>query len=129
MTPTKKLIVTWREEAQTLRIRYGDEGKARLAESCARDLEIALREEEQQQLTIKESSVISRYSVSHLRRMMDQGRLTNVGAPGAPRLLRSELPFKPKCASGSHASRAAVNAKQERAVTAPSTGFRILRVE
>lgn len=92
--PINALVKKWRNESETLRYRYSDERLASLCESHARELEVALRTSLSRQVTLNRAAEISGYSKSHLRRLMDQGTIPNVGEPGAPRVRVSDLPFK-----------------------------------
>lgn len=85
----------WREEAERIRHRYTDDRLARLCEVHAEELETALRTSLDETLTLSEAARVSGYSTSHLRRLLDEGRIPNAGQPGAPRIRLGDLPFKP----------------------------------
>jgi hypothetical protein len=106
-----KLVWQWREEAEMLRTRYRNEELAALCEAHASDLEHQLHTSDAESVTIQQAAAISGFSYSHLRRLMDSGALTNVGEPGAPRLLVGQLPMKPGRAAGIAARRAVQNAE------------------
>ena len=127
MTPAEKLVGKWRAEAEVLRERYSNEALAKLCEVYAQELEAALRQGSEQSATLDEAAEISGYSKSHLRRMMDDGELTNIGGQGRPRVLVGELPFKAKRVAGEHAIQAAKNSRRARLgadVRVP--GFRVI---
>lgn len=101
----------WREEAENLRARYGDDRLASLCEAHAGELESLLKAELHEELTLKQAARISGYSYSHLRRLMDSGDLPNVGVGGRPRVRLGDLPFKPGRASALGALSAARRAQ------------------
>jgi hypothetical protein len=126
MSKIEALIAEFSKLAETNRELENSQSAAAL-EFCANRLRRALRDEEQEKLTLKEAAIRCGYSYAHLRRMMDDGELTNVGSEGAPRVLACELPYKKKRVSGSHTVRAAKNAKQERPFSEPLHGFKVLK--
>lgn len=93
--PLGALVRAWREEAATLRTRYGMRAAARLCETHARELADAMRREAAAVLTLEQASAYSGYSPSHLRALQPEGRLSNAGRKGSPRFFRGELPRKP----------------------------------
>jgi len=92
----QRLVQEWLEEAERIRSRYRDESLAALCEAHARELEVALRTSLDEEVTLSRAAELSGYSKSHLRRLMDQGVIPNVGKPGSPRLRLGDLPFRPK---------------------------------
>ena len=90
-----ELVKAWQEEAEQLRGRYGADELARLCETHAAELEVALRATQEEELTLGEASRESGYSTSHLRAMIKSGLIPNRGRRGAPRLRRGDLPRKP----------------------------------
>jgi hypothetical protein len=91
----QQLVREWRDEAERARRRYADESVARLCEIHAQELEAALRSSLDDQLSLGEAAQLSGYSRSHLRRLLDNGKVPNVGRPGAPRVRICDLPFRP----------------------------------
>ena len=87
------LIARWRDDADTLR-RRGASHQAEALESCAKELEAGLREHELEALTLKEAAAESGYTPDHLGRLIREGRLPKIGAPGSPRIRRADLPRK-----------------------------------
>ena len=87
------LPVTWRKQAQALR-RYGGETPAVALESCAAELEDTLQERDETTLSLTEAARESGYSADHLGRLVRDGKIPNVGRPGAPRIGRRHLPRK-----------------------------------
>ena len=90
---TALLIARWRDEAGTLR-RRGAAAQAVALESCAEELETALRELDEVLLNLSEASHLSGYSSEHLGRMVRDGTIPNAGRPNAPRIRRGDLPRK-----------------------------------
>jgi hypothetical protein len=98
-----ELVSAWRNEAARLRGRYSAEELARLCEMHAQELETALAVSLDEQLTLDQAAERSGYSKSHLRRLMDDGTIRNVGEAGAPRVRLADLPFKTGRAPASRA--------------------------
>lgn len=93
-SPLLTLAETWEEEADLLR-RRGLEREATMEESLAEELREAVAEWKLEALTVAEASSETGYSESHLRALLSEGKLENVGREGAPRLRRGDLPAKP----------------------------------
>ena len=87
------LAAQWRSEAETLR-RRGAAAQAVALESCADDLETALRERTLEALTLNEASRESGYSYSALQKMVANGTVPNQGNSHRPRIRRGDLPRK-----------------------------------
>ena len=87
-----QLARTWQAEAQQLRTRYGMDQLATLAETHAAELLEAMREANDQQLTLSEAASESGYSVRRLRELIAEGRIPNAGRKGAPRIRRADVP-------------------------------------
>jgi len=87
------LAAHWREEAETL-LRRGATAQAVLLESCADELERALRERDNEVLNLTEAARLSGYSSEHLGRMVRDGVIPNAGRPNAPRIRHGDLPRK-----------------------------------
>ena len=83
-----------RAEAARLR-QHGACEAAATKELVANELDAFIREKELTELTLDEASAESGYSAAHLGRLVNEGRLRNVGRRGAPRVLRADLPKKP----------------------------------
>ena len=90
-TSVEILSAAWRRHARTLR-GYGDETPAVALESCAEQLEAALRERDEATLSLTEAARESGYSADHLGRLVRDGKIPNAGRPGAPRIARRHLP-------------------------------------
>lgn len=92
--PVERLAEEWEGEAELLR-RRGAPHQAAALESAAEDLRERVREWEVEPLTVAEAVAESEYSERHLRELLSEGRLPNVGEDGSPRIRRSDLPAKP----------------------------------
>ena len=88
------LAPRWREEALILEGRYGDPRAAELFRLCARELEEAVRSDQDESLTLQEAAATSGYSADHIRHQVADGKLPNVGRKGSPRVRRGDLPLK-----------------------------------
>jgi hypothetical protein len=87
------LAASWRRHGELLR-QYGDTRMADVCELHAGDVERALREGNEETLSLTEAARESGFSAGHLGRLVRDGRLTNYGRPDAPRVARGELPVK-----------------------------------
>jgi hypothetical protein len=91
-----------RREAAGLR-RYGAEPQAIAVERACDVVEAAMRAELDAVLTLEEASRESRYSSDHIRHLVADGTLPNVGRKGAPRVRRADLPRRaPHRAAGGY---------------------------
>lgn len=97
--PLVELAERWEEEADRLRTR-GLEREARMEESFAEELRQRVSEWRFEALTVAEASEETGYSESHLRALLSDGKLENVGREGAPRMRRGDLPAKPANGAG-----------------------------
>ena len=68
---------------------------AALCEEVLADLEVLLKGEASEILTIGGAAKRSGYSADHIGRLIREGKLTNVGRKHAPRVLACELPRRP----------------------------------
>ena len=84
---------TWRTQAKTLR-QYGGNTPAVALESCAAQLEAALRQRDEATLTLTDAARETGYSTGHLGRLVRDGKIPNAGRPGAPRIALKHLPRK-----------------------------------
>ena len=92
-----RLAAQWRDDAEMLR-RRGAHPQADLLESCADELEAALRKEHDELLTIAQAAAESGYSKEHLRRLAREGNLAiqrGAGAKSRVRVRRGDVPSKP----------------------------------
>lgn len=87
------LASEWREEAKRLR-KYHAEGAASAREECADDLEETWRIWQTEPLTLEEAEAETGYSYSSLQQKVASGEIPNIGAKGAPRVRRADLPRK-----------------------------------
>jgi|SRR5215207_5393815 len=84
-----------RSKAAELRDSFGDEARARALEWAALRVERAIREQAEEPLTLAQAAARSGYSADHLARLIRDGKLTNVGRRGAPRVHAGDLPTRP----------------------------------
>lgn len=83
----------WRRDAEVFR-RYGQEALAALLEKLATDLEADCLSADER-VSFADAPHLSGYSQAHLRRLVRQGKLTNLGSKKKPEFLLSDLPRKP----------------------------------
>ena len=89
------LLNLWRQRAELLR-ENGAGGHAKAVERCVDELETWDATHEKEALTLAEAVVVSGYSEKHLRRLVEQGELEDVGTDGKLALRRGDLPRKVK---------------------------------
>jgi hypothetical protein len=89
-----ELSQAWEDEATTLRDRYGLESLARLCETHARELRSRLRDIATATATTAEAAEISGYSEAHIRRLLSEGDISDLGAKRGRRVIVAELPRK-----------------------------------
>ena len=66
-----------------------------LIDDILTDARSAFEHRELEVLTLRHASEESGYSVDHLARLIRESTIPNAGRPGAPRILRRDLPTKP----------------------------------
>lgn len=91
------LVKQLRGEVELLR-RRGLEREARLEESIAEDVELALRDYAYEELPLREAAAESGYSVKRLRELVHEGKIPDGrpdGTQGEIRIRRCDLPRKP----------------------------------
>ena len=94
MTSSLSVLVSqWRDEADTLRKRVAA-SQAAVLESCADELECAVRERDDELLNLTAAASLSGYSREHLGRLVREGRIPNAGRQKAPKIRRADLPKK-----------------------------------
>src|SRR5437773_12568536 len=94
----RQCVATLRAKAKEFREVFGDEGRACALEWAAQQLEQALRDENDEQLTLPEASEISGYHPDSLARMVRDGQIPDLRPPdskGMIRIRRGDLPMKP----------------------------------
>ena len=90
----RELPEKWRAEADAYE-RDGVLGHALLLRRVADGLARAFADWELEALTLAEAEAESGYARSSCERMIKDGKVENVGEPGAPRVRRCDLPRKP----------------------------------
>jgi hypothetical protein len=96
--PVEAVLAVLREEAATFRRRGLDEWAA-FEESIIRDVEIAIRRQEDELLDLEQAARVSGYSMDRLRQLVRDGSIPDlrpVGSQGRIRVRRSDLPMKPR---------------------------------
>ncbi len=93
MIDPTRLVTDWRKDAEFLR-QNGAEGQALAYERCADTLSEWFADWEDETLTLEQASQESQYSVTHLRRLVSQGKLRDRADSGATMLRRGDLPRK-----------------------------------
>ncbi len=93
-TPTS-LAAQWRGDAERLRT-WGCDGQATILERCADELDAHAASVADVTLSLDEAAAASGYSVAHLRRLVAQGVLSDVGTNGVTALRQQDLPYKPR---------------------------------
>lgn len=84
----------WREHAQLLR-KYGAEQQAAVLEHCADQMEAEETRLASIRISLDEAVEVTGFTRGHLRRLIKDGKLTNLGNEENPEFLFSELPRKP----------------------------------
>lgn len=94
-TPTTvgELLNFWRMKADATR-NMGFETVARAYEECAKHLKALHYFQREHPLTVEEASEDCGYSTDHLYRLVQEGKISNVGTNGQVRLRRIDLPRK-----------------------------------
>ncbi len=93
MGAVQDLIVRWHAEAETVE-RCGHESTGKLIRRLAAEVYEALRDDQDETLTLAEAALESSYSTEHLRKMVASGTIPNAGGKGRPRIRRGDMPLK-----------------------------------
>lgn len=89
-----RLAERWRADAAVLR-RYGAENLADLVERMAAEMEAELKAGDTEVIGLAAAEALSGYTAGHLRRLVRDGRLRNVGSDRKPEFVTADLPRKP----------------------------------
>ncbi len=92
---SRDLATRWRADAEVLD-RNGAEQLARICRTHADEIDHALQQEADEALSLTEAAAASGYSTDRLRHMITEGKISNAGRRGAPRIRRGDLPVKPR---------------------------------
>ena len=92
--PVDSLLRRWYADAEKLRS-WGAEAKAQVVDRCATELAETIATQDAEPLSLAEAAKESGYCVSHLRRLITEGKLRDVAEKGQPRVRRGDLPRKP----------------------------------
>jgi hypothetical protein len=93
-SPLAALVARWRANAAVLRY-FGAHGQGRLVERLAAELEAELSAESATVVDMAGAVQLSGYSRGHLRRLLRNGQLRNVGTDDSPEFHTYDLPRKP----------------------------------
>ena len=93
MTAMTDLLARWRSEAETVE-RCGHESTSKLIRRLAVEVDEALRDDQDERLTLAEAALESSYSTEHLRKRVAAETIPNAGEQGRPRIRRGDLPLK-----------------------------------
>jgi hypothetical protein len=96
MPRVDQLASGWRQRATDLRRFGAAEGPALAWEQAADELEMALNEEENSLLDLRQAAAECGFSAEHLGRLIREGKIPNAGAKNRPRVRRGDLPLKPR---------------------------------
>ena len=99
MSAMHDLVAQWRTDADTLE-RCGHESTGKLIRRLAVEAEEALKDDQDETLTLAEAALESSYSTEHLRKMVAAETIPNAGAKGRPRIRRGDVPLKRVTESG-----------------------------
>ncbi len=75
---------------------------APLADEIIADLEAIAAATDSEELTVTQAAAATGYTADHIGRLVREGRLTNYGRRGAPRVRRSELPNRINAVAAKH---------------------------
>ncbi len=89
-----RLAARWRADAAVLR-RYGADDRAELVERLAAEMEAEMQAGGSETIGLEAAAELSGYSAAHVRRLLREGRLRNLGSARSPAFLADELPRKP----------------------------------
>lgn len=89
--PFLRLANVWRKRAAENRRLYADEARAHMIESMAAELELAVRELHEMQLTYAETAVILDCSYGTIKNKVAAGEFQNIGSRSEPRIALSQI--------------------------------------
>ena len=92
--PVDALLGRWHHDAEKLR-GWGALASADAVDKCVMELAEALATQDAEPLSLAEAATETGYCVSHLRRLIGEGKLHDVAEKGPPRVRRGDLPRKP----------------------------------
>jgi hypothetical protein len=108
--PLERLAGVWRARAAECRSLYADEPRAHMIEAMVTELDLALHELRNAQLTYDEAAIILDCAYGTVKNRVVAGELTNVGSRAEPRVALSQI------VSGLRASAAGVAVFRARAL-------------
>ena len=92
--PLESLASEWRAEIERLRA-WGANETATVLERCVNQLSDRMETWQDEELCLADASDESGYSVAHLRRLISQGALRDIGQDAPVLVRRGDLPRKP----------------------------------
>jgi len=93
MSAMHDLIARWCSEAATVE-RCGHESTGKLIRRLAIEVDEALKDDQDETLTLAEAALESSYSTEHLRKRVAAETIPNAGEQGRPRIRRGDLPLE-----------------------------------
>ena len=105
MSSREQVIERWQRRLAEWARLHTLVGGEEVAREILDDLKQLADAHESEPIGLKAAALESGYSTRQLSRMIAEGILTNAGRPHAPRLLRKDLPKKPKSGPGTSAPR------------------------
>ena len=90
-----ELLQKWEDHAATME-QYSDARGAAVCRLHVAELKEAVRAEANTSLTLSEAARESGYSEDYLRHEVSDGKIPNAGRKGSPRILKRDLPRKPR---------------------------------
>jgi hypothetical protein len=90
----ESFLARWRRRREELAQMGAIVDGAKFCDLLLADLDLAVRVSADEHLPLTAAAAESGYSVDHLRRLVREGRLENVGSPRRVRLRRADLPRK-----------------------------------
>jgi hypothetical protein len=94
----EQVLERWRGWVDDLRGVHLDERLASFLAARIAEVEEALAADENAILTLREAAAFSGYHYDHIRWLVREGRLENVGEKGSPRVRKRDLPRRPLAA-------------------------------
>jgi hypothetical protein len=90
-----RLAERWKGDADRFEEWNPDGPVAGVLRRCAAQLEVALSERAAEAMTLQQAAEAGGYSPRHLRNLLADGTVPNIGRKGAPRIARGDVPMKP----------------------------------
>jgi hypothetical protein len=101
-TELSELSAQWRERAHDLRKWAAAESAAAALETAASELDDVLSRQGGEPLSLRDAATLSGYSSDHLGRLIREGKIPNAGRRHSPKIIRADLPRRPKGMARAH---------------------------